>query len=137
MTGRHGKGMAMNKAAIEILCPACGEETLLKREPKYDGFKKVGESLLCASCGHEFAGEQDVPYRGRARPAVFDDADRPAAPRVFSGDENARMCRYCADYMVNPFVQRCVRHKREVQATDTCAQFRAKPPPKQDGPGAP
>lgn len=126
----------MNKPTVEILCPACGEESLLKRVPKYDGFKKVGESLLCASCGHVFANEQVVPFKGRARPAVFDESDRLATPRVFRGDENARMCRYCADYMVNPFVQRCVRHRREVQATDTCAQFRPKPDAKQADPGA-
>ena len=125
----------MNKPTVEILCPACGEESLLKRAPKYDGFKKVGESLLCESCGHVFASEQDVPLKGHARSAVFDESARPAAPRVFRGDENARMCRYCADYMVNPFVQRCVRHKREIQATDTCAQFRAKPDPKPAAPG--
>lgn len=128
--------MFMNKPAIEIMCPACGEETLLKREPRYDGFKKTGEALLCASCGHEFASEQDVPIRGRARPAVFDDSAPAQKPRVFRGDENASMCRYCAEYMVNPFVQRCVLHKREVQATDTCGQFRPKPTPSPADPGA-
>ena len=47
------------------------------------------------------------------------------------------MCRYCAEYVVNPFLQRCGLHRCEVQATDTCPHFRPKPPPKEAAPEPP
>jgi hypothetical protein len=72
-----------------------------------------------------------------APPKIFSDDDKPAAPKVFSDDEKSaapvvfkeaekgRFCRYCKHYVVNPFVQRCSRHGREVEATDTCTDFLA------------
>lgn len=114
---------------IEIRCPACGRDSWLVRKPKYDGFAKVGDTLRCALCPHEFADESEVPFKGSRRPKVFTDDDRPRPLKVFSEDEKGRMCRYCAEYVVNPFIQRCGLHQCEVQATDTCPHFR----PKDDG----
>ena len=121
---------------LEIECPACGKETLLKREPRYEGFRKVGETLSCASCGHEFADGAVVPTRdGSARPSLFGEDDKPETPRIFHEDdkpelpnifhedERQRCCRYCVHYVVNAFVQRCGLHRREVEATDLCEDF--------------
>lgn len=119
-------------AKVEIQCPACGREAWLVRKPKYDGFTKVGETLTCALCAHEFTSEAEVPFRGSRQPQVFTAADRPRPVQVFREDEKGRMCRYCAEYVVNPFIQRCGLHKCEVQATDTCPHFRPKPPPKEE-----
>lgn len=107
----------------EIICPSCGKESLLKREPVYEGFKKTGETLSCLSCGHEFADEETVPFKGRKTPSVFDDSDRSRRVDVFDGDEKKRICRYCTHYVVNPFTQRCGLHQHEVEATDTCDDF--------------
>lgn len=109
---------------IEILCPACRGESLLLRKPEYDGFTKVGESLSCASCGYVFENEEDVPYKGRSEVKVFTDADRPAAVEVFEEDEAARLCHRCANYVVNPFMQWCSLHRKEVESTDSCPDFR-------------
>jgi ribosomal protein S27E len=110
--------------SIEIKCPSCGKETFLKREPVYTGLKKTGEELSCAACGFHFASEEDVPFREQAAgPKIFTDADRSEKVQVFSESEGGRLCRYCADYVVNPFMQYCARHKREVQATDSCPEF--------------
>lgn len=109
---------------LEIRCRACKAETLLKREPVYDGFKKIGERLVCASCGHLYADEAEVPFQTRPEePAVFNDSDRAETPQIFEADEAARLCRHCAHYTVNPFMQWCSEHKKEVAATDTCPQF--------------
>jgi hypothetical protein len=119
-------------AKVEIRCPACGRDAWLARTPRYDGFERVGEELRCALCRHEFASEADVPYKDGARPRVFTDADRPRPVKVFSEEEKGRTCRHCAQYVVNPFVQRCALHGCEVEATDTCPHFRPKsvePPP--------
>ena len=63
---------------------------------------------------------------------MFSEADRPRPVKVFREDEKGQMCRYCAEYVVNPFLQRCGLHKCEVQATDTCPHFKPKPPPKEE-----
>ncbi len=110
--------------AIEIICSHCGADTLLNREAVYEGFTKVGEKLTCSTCGFEYVSEADVPFKAKkAEPNVFTAADRSKKVEVFDEEENARLCRYCANYIVNPFTQFCAIHKKEVQATDSCGQF--------------
>ncbi|MFA6173305.1 MAG: hypothetical protein WC334_02505 [Kiritimatiellales bacterium] len=112
------------KTTVEIICSRCGAETFLKREPVYEGFKKTGEELSCSACGFVFPSEADVPFKAyAAAPEIFTEADRSVKAAVFSEDENKSICRYCANYVVNPFVQFCSRHKKEIQATDSCPQF--------------
>ncbi len=113
--------------AVEIICTNCDTEAFLKREPVYEGLTKAGEILSCSACGFVFASEEDVPFKEKtAAPQVFTEADRSEKVEVFDEGENKRLCRYCAHYVVNPFMQFCSHHKKEVQATDTCAQFLAK-----------
>jgi predicted RNA-binding Zn-ribbon protein involved in translation (DUF1610 family) len=112
----------VSERSVEIVCPACGEETLLLRKPRYEGLSKVGETLSCSSCGHEFASEEDVPYRQRDAVNVFTDEDRSEDVHLFEDDE-ARLCRHCRHYVVNPFTQWCGVHKKEVAATDSCDRF--------------
>ena len=118
---------------VEIVCSACGADTLLMRKPVFEGLKKVGESLECASCGHVYAQQEDVPFKGKKVVQVFTEADKSAKVEVFEEDEAGRLCRYCRHYVVNPFTQWCGLHKKEVEATDTCPQFdrkkEEKPPP--------
>ena len=97
---------------------------MLRREPVYEGFTRTGDRLACSSCGFEYASEDEVPYKAkRVEPKIFTEADRSAKVEVFDDAENARLCRYCANYIVNPFTQFCSIHKKEVQATDTCPRF--------------
>lgn len=109
--------------SVEIICTACKEESLLKREPLYEGFKKVGERLTCAACGHEYAAEAEVPFKQQAKPKVFDESDASRTIKVFRENEADRLCRHCRHYVVNPFLQRCGKHGRLVEATDTCRDF--------------
>ena len=124
-------------SAVEIICKSCGEDTLLNREVVYDGFTKSGEKLTCSSCGHEYASEAEVPFKSRkVSPQIFTEADRPAKIEIFGEGENKNLCRYCANYVVNPFTQFCSARKKEVQSTDTCEKF--DPAPEKDLPeGAP
>lgn len=117
---------------VEIQCPACGRESWLVKTPVYDGFRKTGDALSCALCKHAFPTEADVPYKQSGKPAVFTDADRPKAIKIFRDDEKGRMCRYCAEYVINPFLQRCGLDNRDVQATDFCDRFRPKPAPEEE-----
>ena len=122
----------MDNQSIEIICPACGKETLLRRTPQYDGFKRTGEQLSCVSCGHVFADEADVPFKKKKTGSMFNQDNIPERMSIFNKDETARLCRFCAHYIVNPFVQRCSHFKKEVEATDTCDHFmpKEKKPPK-------
>ena len=117
---------------IEIICSACGSDALLIRKPQYKGFTKINEILTCASCGHEYASEKDVSFKGNKTFHVFSNADRSAKIKVFHEDEKGRICRYCLHYIINPFTQWCGLHKKEVEATDTCVQFKPRPSPKKE-----
>jgi len=119
---------APDSRKVELCCPACGRDSWLKRQTKYDGFTAIGETLSCALCAHEFASEEEIDFKGLRTPQVFTEADRPRAVKVFDEAEKGKMCRYCADYVINPFLQRCSLHRCEVEATDTCPHFRPKPP---------
>ena len=110
---------------VEIVCSECGAEAFLSREPVYDGFTKTGETLSCSACGAVFASEEEVPFKEKEiAPQIFTDADRSPKVEVFEEGENRRRCRYCADYVMNPFMQFCSHHKKEVQATDSCGDFK-------------
>jgi hypothetical protein len=116
---------------VEIICSACGADTLLIRKPEYDGFTKISETLTCGRCGYQYAGEESVPFKGQKKVQVFSDADRSAKIEVFHEGEKGRICRYCLNYIVNPFTQWCSLHKKEIEATDTCVQFKLRPAPKE------
>ena len=107
-----------------IRCAACGEASFLKRTPQYDdAFRKTGERLACAACGHVYAREADVPFAERPKASIFTEDERPRAVKVFRDDEQGGTCRHCRHYVVNPFTQRCGRHNRVVEATDSCPDF--------------
>ena len=110
---------------LEIHCPQCGEESLLLREPVYDGFEKAGEELKCSACGHVFESEAEVPFKEKTEVEIFDESDKSPPAEVFSEDEHGVLCRYCRHYVVNPFTQWCHVHRKEVQATDSCDEFEA------------
>lgn len=121
----------MGVSSVEILCSACGQESLLRREPRYEGFRKAGEQLTCSACGHEFASEAEVPFKQKAKTKVFDASDAPKTIKVFKDNEAERLCRHCKHYVVNPFLQRCGKHGKLVEATDTCRDFEQKILPKE------
>jgi uncharacterized protein YbaR (Trm112 family) len=112
-------------AKVEINCTNCRTESFLQRDALYEGLTKTGESLSCSACGHVYPNEDAVPFLYETPKAiVFTDADRSQNPNIFSNTEAENLCRYCASYIVNPFTQFCARHKKEVQATDSCPQFK-------------
>jgi hypothetical protein len=104
-------------------CKGCGKSVLFIREPVYDGFTKTGEILKCSQCGHIAEGEASDVLATPEQVDIFTDADRSPEINLFAEGENRIICRYCVYYVVNPFTQRCARHKKEVQATDSCFDF--------------
>ena len=110
--------------SMEIQCSGCGEVTLARLEPVYDGFKKTGESFICTGCGKLYETESATPFiEKRGAPAVFNDDDRPDPISVFDDDERRKSCGWCRHFVVNPFTQRCGLTNKAVEATDLCLRF--------------
>ena len=112
----------------EIHCPHCDKSGFVISKAVYEGFKKVGDALHCSLCGHLFGEDEEIPYVEVESdlPDLFGDVEKEELPDLLGDSSELRFCSYCEEYIVNPFTQRCVRHKREVQATDTCPDFRKK-----------
>ncbi len=106
-----------------VRCPACKQECFVLVQPRYEGFRRVGEERACSGCGAVI--EATAVRRAPPPPALFGEEDRTPLPDVFRDDERGRLCRYCAHYVVNPFRQWCALHRRDVEATETCPQFKA------------
>ena len=107
----------------KIICPACGSETFLKREPVFDGLKRVGEKLLCAFCGYQFRSEAEVQYKSQKKLSIFDESDKPRQPDVLKDEREIKNCRRCKHYVIHRFAQRCGLTNKEVSATDLCEKF--------------
>jgi hypothetical protein len=110
----------------EINCTACGAITFLRKEPRYEGFKKVGEDFSCLACGHVYASEDEVPFHRTVKKSLFTSDDLSRKPAIFQASEIGHICRRCEHYTVNPFTQRCGLHNRIVEAMDVCSDFSAK-----------
>ena len=111
-------------SSMEIHCSGCGEVALVRAEPVYDGFKKVGEAYVCTSCGKRYGSPEETPFvDAPEKPQVFTDADREVAPSVFDASERQHSCGWCRHMVVNPFGQRCGVTNRFTEATDLCAHF--------------
>ncbi len=113
-------------SGIEIICTECGADALVRREPEYDGFKKVGELFFCSACGFLYASEDDVPFKTTNKTEIFTDADKIKPVTIFKDEELHKNCRYCNHYVFNPFAQRCDLHAKFVEATDMCDDFEKK-----------
>lgn len=120
----------------EQYCPACNRSVLVLRKPRYEGFTRVGEDLTCAVCGlvleapgGEAAATSPAANPSRDKLSALLGEEVPDAP-VLSDDGSAhRLCHRCRHYTVNPFRQWCGLHRTEVEATDSCPQFSARPEP--------
>lgn len=120
----------------EINCAGCGRVTLARREAIYEDFKKTGECCICTSCGRRYASPEETPFVARqAKPEVFSPEDIPPAVQVFKASERRHSCGWCRHFIINPFNQRCGLSNREVEATDVCGRFAARPEESAAAPG--
>ena len=114
------------KAGDKIVCPHCGENTILKSKPKMDGWTRVGDVLVCALCGAE-AGVPEKADGGEktasaALAALLGEAPAPKL-RLDPGSEHKRFCRNCRHKIEHPFVLRCDRNGREIDPGGCCENF--------------
>lgn len=117
----------------EIDCTTCGETTLARVEPVYEGFRKTGEAFICTGCGARYASAEETPFVcADTRPQVFTEADKTNPLSVFRDEERRRSCGWCKHFVVNPFSQRCGLSNKETQATELCVRFEKKAEPSPD-----
>ena len=109
----------MPSGSKKIFCPSCRQESAVKVVKKYDGFTLIGEMDTCAFCGYEF-GEEEPEIIKERPPGWVNDKDL------------KKLCHRCRHYVINPFIQKCVLHDREVEATGTCRDFSLPPVPKKE-----
>lgn len=112
--------MTGDSRKAEIFCPVCGKVTFAVRRPVFDGLKKTGEKLSCSVCQTEFEDETQIEFIERGKVTVFTE------------DDGVRLCLNCKHYITDPFIQKCMLHRKEVEATDTCEGFVRRPPPKKE-----
>ena len=106
--------MTLKKSGI-ILCPHCSQEAPVKTKKIYQGLKYIGNQYTCGFCQYEFS-ENEIPWAEEKTLNVIDTTD------------TGHICQYCKHYIINPFTQRCLIHQKDVNATDSCAQFIKKEP---------
>ena len=116
------------RAGEKIICPRCGEATVVKSKPKMEGWTRVGDVLVCALCGAEVgAPAPDAERRANAASTAALAAllGETAAPKVRldPGSEHRRFCRNCRHRIEHPFVLRCGRDGRVIDPGDCCEHF--------------
>lgn len=115
------------KAGDKLICPHCGEPTVLKSKPKMEGWNRVGDVLVCALCGAE-AGTPDAENSGgpsastAALAALLGETSEPKL-RLDPGSEHRRFCRNCRNRIEHPFVLRCGRDGSAVDPGNSCEHF--------------
>ncbi|MFC1643618.1 hypothetical protein ACFL1F_00880 [Chlamydiota bacterium] len=96
--------------AGKIICPKCNQETFIKKEKVYQGFTPIGDRNICAFCNEEI-DEDKVKIKKDDKLEIFDE------------EKEKKVCRLCRHYVVNPWTQKCVLHKKYVEALDSCGDF--------------
>ncbi len=93
----------MGNEGRKFFCVSCGQESLVKIVTRYDGFTPAGEMEVCAFCGADSPGE--IPSES-------------GLPEGLRREGPRRVCYLCAEYVLNPFVQKCSLTGKEVEALD-------------------
>lgn len=119
------------RAGESIVCPLCGDKTIVKEHRKLDGFKLAGVEFRCMLCSGKL-GEgsmpgETVPEVPKSNPfASLLGEKTAAAPTLADGGPEARFCRDCRHFIVHPFLSRCEKFHKEVNPMDDCVHFESK-----------
>ena len=115
-----------------IVCPHCGEKTILKDKKIFDDAFQLKEvRKVCAFCGGGV--EENGSDSGKNTP----DASKAASERLsallggeksvrssFAPDaDDGRVCLHCRHYIKHPFMDRCSITLQEINVMESCAQF--------------
>ena len=120
----------MNKQT-RIKCPHCGEYAFFKEKKIYDdSFALKGVKYICFLCG----GEADItPEKNTSKNS---DSKLDKLSEFLGGEsvskvsldlacDEVRFCCHCTHFIKHPFINRCGLTLKEVEATDSCGNFKA------------
>ncbi len=107
-------------------------ESLLKREPVYEGFRRARVKLSCLSCGHVFGSEAEVPFKQKHAPSVFSREDAAAPVKIFQGEGGPPLppLRGLRGQSLCPALRPA---GKIVEATDSCEFFQRLQPADESG----
>ena len=121
--------MAVNKQT-KIKCPHCGEYAFFKEKKIYDdSFTLTGVKHICFLCGAE-ADIKAETGTGNSRGALDKLSKLLGGETVGKvsldlADDEVRFCCHCTHYIKHPFMNRCGLTLKEIEATDSCENFKA------------
>ncbi len=127
------------RAGDRMICPHCGEDTIVKIKARMEGWQEVGQAAVCALCGHELertdvgvdseSGEfQNAPEPdpGVARVASFFgtplETNKPRSP-FLEDVKDVVFCKDCCYFYRHPFGDMCLKHQRPAKSMDDCSDF--------------
>ena len=120
------------KKGDRILCPHCGEHTIVKTRVLVENWQTSGEIPICMLCGGKLGDAVDgdagsAPNAADSRRLSALLGEIPAAPpRLDAAGGESRFCRDCRHFIVHPFLSRCEKHRREADPMADCPQFERK-----------
>lgn len=124
------------RAGESVVCPHCGERTVVKTKTVTDGWRVAGTRFVCVLCGGELGapekeqGGDSVASAKRAMDrfaSLLGDGAEAAAKADLSPDENyGRFCRNCVHFLEHPFRPLCDRDGKAADPMGECGEFTRK-----------
>lgn len=115
-----------------IVCPRCGERSIVKSKNKMDGFSLVGKVLVCALCGAELGkpvedgSEKKNSTADRLAALLGESAPPEAKADLTPGDGYGRFCRNCVYFIEHPFKTLCGVDGHAADPMGECPRFKKK-----------
>ena len=117
------------KAGEHLICPRCGEETLLRagRKPG-ENFGSFVEILSCSLCGAELGTPDAETSESEAAESRTDAlaallGESRTTVTLEKGDGFRRDCRNCREFVAHPFRAICSRTGKDVDPMGDCPYF--------------
>lgn len=125
--------MTTFKKGMQITCPHCGQESVVKLHTEMDGWVKIGEYLACALCSAKLEAPEEKTVEASSDDSPGADAlkdflgvDPAEKEDLIDDDGDRRFCRDCNHLLEHPFKMYCLLHKKDVNPMDDCEKFEKK-----------
>ena len=125
--------MTVYKKGMQITCPHCNEDSVVKLKAEMDGWTKVGESLVCALCDAKLETPEEPASTEHEKDSGGADAlkdflgvSAAETEELLKDDGDRRFCRDCKHLLEHPFKVYCLLHKKDVNPMDDCEKFERK-----------
>ena len=123
--------MTQFKKGMQLTCPHCQQDSVVKLETEMDGWTKVREFLACAMCGESLESPDEGPTTissnvdesGKNDLLDFLGTNEEAVEEYIADDGTRQFCRDCIHILDHPFKVYCLHHKKDVNPMDDCSDF--------------